>query len=81
MRKCSNPASPPTLTYRTGRFIDNLRVAQVNYRNSIIRYYSNPIYYSLEQYGYDVSELIEGSLREITRSLYARQFNLIRDDI
>ncbi len=81
MRKGANPAAPPRLTYRTGRFIDNLRVAQVNYRNSIIRYYSNPIYYSLEQYGYDVSELIEGSLRDITRSLYARQFNLIRDDI
>lgn len=81
MRKGGGAASPPTLTYRTGRFIDNLRVAQVNYRNSVIRYYSNPIYYSLEDYGYNVTELIEGSLRNITQKLYSRQFNLIRGDI
>lgn len=80
MRKGGEP-TPPTLTYRSGRFIENLRVAQVNYRNSIIRYYSNPIYYSLEQYGYDVSEMIEGSLRSITQNLYSRQFKLIRGDI
>jgi hypothetical protein len=81
MRIGSNPAVPPTLTYRTGRFVENLRVAQINYKNSVIKYYSNPIYYSLENYGYDVSELIEGSLRDITQRLYSRQFNLIRGDI
>jgi len=37
-----------------------------------------PLYYSLEEYGYDVENLIEGSIRDITQKLYSRQFNLIR---
>ena len=51
---------------------------EVNYKNSIINYYSMPLYYSLEEYGYDVENLIEGSIRDITQKLYSRQFNLIR---
>lgn len=76
MRK-SGKAKPPTLTYRTGRFVENLEVAQVNYKNSIIKYYSLPLYYSLEDYGYEVEELIEGSIRDISQNLYSRQFNLV----
>jgi hypothetical protein len=75
--KKSGKAKPPTLTYRTGRFVENLEVAQVNYKNSIIKYYSLPLYYSLEDYGYEVEELIEGSIREISQNLYSRQFNLV----
>ncbi len=77
MRKSGRP-KPPTLTNRSGRFVENLEVAQVNYKNSIINYYSMPLYYSLEEYGYDVENLIEGSIRDITQKLYSRQFNLIR---
>jgi predicted transcriptional regulator len=75
--KKSGKAKPPTLTYRTGRFVENLEVAQVNYKKSIIKYYSLPLYYSLEDYGYEVEELIEGSIREISQNLYSRQFNLV----
>lgn len=77
MRKSGRP-KPPTLTNRSGRFVENLEIAQVNYKNSIINYYSMPLYYSLEEYGYDVENLIEGSIRDITQKLYSRQFNLIR---
>jgi len=76
--KKSGIAAPPSLTTRTGRFVENLTVAQVNYKNSIIRYYSMPLYYSLEEYGYEVGELIEGSIREVTQKMYSRQFNLVR---
>lgn len=76
--KKSGKASPPILTTRSGRFVENLEIAQINYKNSIIRYYSLPLYYRLEDYDYEVSELIEGSIREITQNLYSRQFNLVR---
>ena len=72
-------AKPPALTYRSGRFVENLTVAQVNYRTNVINYYSLPLYYSLEKYDYEVTELIEGSIRSITQKLYSRQFNLVRD--
>lgn len=76
--KKAGKAAPPALTTRTGRFIENLEVAQVSYKNNIINYYSLPLYYSLEEYDYEVTDLIEGSLRAITQKLYSRQFNLVR---
>lgn len=76
--KKSGKAAPPIITNRSGRFIENLEVAQVNYRNNIINYYSLPLYYSLEKYDYEVTDLIEGSLRAVTQKLYSRQFNLVR---
>lgn len=74
----SGPPRPPMLTSRTGRFIENLQITQINYKNRIIQYYSNPIYYSLEKYGYRVEETLTGSIREITQQLFSRQFNLVR---
>jgi hypothetical protein len=76
--KKAGKAAPPIMTNRSGRFIENLEVAQVNYRNNIINYYSLPLYYSLEKYDYEVTDLIEGSLRAVTQKLYSRQFNLVR---
>lgn len=78
MKKQGKPR-PPILTFRSGRFVENLEIAQVNYKNSIINYYSLPLYYSLEKYEYEVIDLIEGSLRSVTQKLYSRQFNLVRD--
>lgn len=76
--KKAGKAAPPILTTRTGRFIENLDVVQVNYKNNVINYYSLPLYYSLEEYDYEVTDLIEGSLRAVTQKLYSRQFNLVR---
>lgn len=76
--KKAGKAAPPIITYRSGRFVENLEVAQINYRNNIINYYSLPLYYSLEEYDYEVTDLIEGSLRAVTQKLYSRQFNLVR---
>lgn len=74
-------AAPPIMTNRTGRFVDSLQIAQISYKNRIIRYYSNPVYFTNEQYGYEVSELIEGSIQEIVVSLYSRRFGLIRGQL
>lgn len=77
MKKAGSPR-PPTITYRTGTFLDSVRVVNINYRSNVISYFSNPIYYSLEKYGYKVEDLITGSLREVTQQIYSRQFNLTR---
>lgn len=74
-------AAPPMMTNRTGRFVDSLQIAQISYKNRIIRYYSNPVYFANEQYGYEVSELIEGSIQDIVGSLYSRRFGLIRGQL
>lgn len=79
--KKSGKAAPPLLTYRSGRFVENLNIAQVNYKTKVINYYSLPLYYSLEDYGYEVTELIEGSIRSVTQKLYSRQFNLVRSEV
>jgi len=76
--KKGGKATPPMITVRSGRFIENLEVAQINYRTNIINYYSLPLYYSLEKYDYEITDLIEGSLRAVTQKLYSRQFNLVR---
>jgi len=74
-------AEPPILTNRTGRFVDSLQVAQINYKSKIVSYYANPLYFSNEQYGYEVSELVEGSIQDITSSLYSRRFGLVRGQL
>lgn len=71
-------ASPPTMTYRSGRFVDSLKIASLDYKNSIIQYFYNPLYKRNEQFGYEVDTLIEGSLRETIASLYQKKFQLVR---
>lgn len=71
-------ASPPTMTYRSGRFVNSLKIASLDYKNSIIKYFYNPLYKRNEQFGYEVDTLIEGSLRETVASLYQKKFQLVR---
>lgn len=71
-------ANPPTMTYRSGRFVDSLKIASLDYKNNIIKYFYNPLYKRNEQFGYEVDTLIEGSLRETVASLYQKKFQLVR---
>lgn len=70
-------ASPPDLKNRTGRFIASVR-AIPNYRKSIITYFLNPIYTSLEQYGYRPGQQIEQATREVAVGIYKQRFNIVR---
>ena len=71
-------ASPPTMTYRSGRFVESFKIASVDYRNSVIKYFYNPLYKRNEQFGYEVDSLVVGSLRETIADLYQRKFQLVR---
>jgi len=70
-------AFPPMLKNRTGRYIESVQVFP-NYRKNMITYALNPVYRSLEQYGYIPDGQAIIAIRQVVQSLYARQFNILR---
>ena len=70
-------AFPPMLKNRTGRYIESVQVFP-NYRKNMITYALNPIYRSLEQYGYIPDGQAIIAIRQVVQALYARQFNILR---
>lgn len=70
-------ANPPLLKYRTGRFVDSVNVLP-NYRTGLMSYTLNPLYRSLEDYGYKPDNQVMASIRQVVQSLYSRQFQIIR---
>jgi hypothetical protein len=68
---------PPELKERTGRFRSSVQVF-ANYRTRILQYTYNPLYRSLEKYGYRPDLQVETAIREVAQSLYATRFNIIR---
>jgi len=70
-------ASPPLLKYRTGRFVDSVNVLP-NYRIGLMSYTLNPLYRSLEDYGYKPDNQVMTSIRQVVQSLYSRQFQIVR---
>lgn len=71
------PLSDRVLTERTGRFRSSVTVIP-NYKNNIMKYFYDPIYLSLVDTQRNPDDLIEQSIREVTKSLYSRQFGLQR---
>ena len=69
--------NPPDLKYRSGRFASTVR-AIPNYRKSIITYFLNPIYTSLESYGYNPGRQVEVATREVVQALFKQRFNILR---
>lgn len=70
-------AFPPMLKNRTGRYIESIQVFP-NYRKNMIMYTLNPVYRSLEKYGYIPDGQAIVAIRQVTQGLYARQFNILR---
>ena len=70
-------AFPPMLKNRTGKYIESIQVFP-NYRKNMIMYTLNPIYRSLEKYGYIPDGQAIVAIRQVTQALYARQFNILR---
>ena len=70
-------AFPPMLKNRTGRYIESIQVFP-NYRKNMIMYTLNPVYRSLEKYGYIPDGQAIVAIRQVTQALYARQFNILR---
>lgn len=71
------PPDPPDLKERSGRFRASIQVF-ADYRRRILQYTYNPLYQSLEQYGYRPDVQVQTAIREVAQSLYTQQFNIRR---
>lgn len=76
MLRVGDPA-PPDLKERSGRFRESVSV-QANYRTRTLQYAYNPLYRSLEHYGYHPEQQIERAIRQVAQETYAKQFSIFR---
>jgi hypothetical protein len=67
--------NPPNLKERTGRFRASIEVA-ADYKRNLLVYTYEPLYQSLERYGYRPNIQIETAIRDVASSLFTRQFNI-----
>ena len=71
------PLAKTILTYRTGRFVNSLRMF-IDYRTNMVQYYYNPMYYIHETTARNPKRLIESSTRTILSSFFTRQFKILK---
>lgn len=69
------PLSDEMLTYRTGRFANSIQLL-VDYKNRMVKYYYNPIYYIHEATSRRPSELIKNSINDVMRERFSTAFNI-----
>ena len=77
MRRGAGRPRPPKIYERTGDFRSSIQ-AIANLRANTIEYFYNPDYESLERYGYEINNLVEGSIRAVAQAQFNQRFNLIR---
>ena len=77
MRRGSGNPRPPQIYERSGNFRSSIE-AVANLRANTIEYFYTPYYDRLERYGYEINDLVEGSIRAIAQAKFNRRFNLIR---
>lgn len=75
----SVPARPPIMTTRTGTFRESFTITSLDYRRGVMNYFYLPYYDKNMEYGYEVSSLVQGSIRYVLQQRLRRQLNLIRE--
>lgn len=75
MRRGAGRPNPPKIHERSGTFRGSIE-AVANMQSNTINYFYLPYYASLEKYGYEIDELVEGSIRAIARERLGGQFVL-----
>lgn len=75
MRRGGGQATPPKIHERTGTFRSSIE-AVANMRTNTINYFYLPYYDSLERHGYQITELVEGSIRAIAKERFGQEFIL-----
>lgn len=75
MRRGSGMPNPPKIHERTGTFRGSIE-AVANIRSNTINYFYLPYYDSLERHGYEITDLVEGSIRAIAQERFGSQFIL-----
>jgi len=72
------PLSPTVLTYRTGAFVDSIKVIQ-DLRQNIMTYYYAPNYKIHERKGARAPRfLLQSSIRDTVQQVYSEKFRIIR---
>jgi hypothetical protein len=72
------PLSPTVLTYRTGTFVDSIRVIQ-DLRQKLMTYYYAPNYKIHERKGARAPRfLLQSSIRATVQQVYSEKFRIIR---
>lgn len=75
----SVPGRPPIMTTRTGMFRESFTITALDYRRGVMNYFYLPYYDKNMEYGYEVSSLVQGSIRYVLQQRLRRQLNLIRE--
>lgn len=72
------PLSPTVLTYRTGTFVDSIKIIQ-DLRQNLLTYYYAPNYKIHERKGARAPRLlIQPSIRSVVQEVYGEKFRIIR---
>lgn len=72
------PLSPTILTYRTGQFVESIKVIQ-DFRQSLMTYYYAPNYKIHERKGARAPRfLLQSSIRATVQQVYSEKFRIIR---
>ena len=72
------PLSNTVLTYRSGTFVESIKVIQ-NFRQRLITYYYAPNYKVHERRGARAPRfLLQGSIRDTVRAVYGERFRIVR---
>jgi len=72
------PLSPTVLTYRTGAFVDSIKVIQ-DLRQKIMTYYYAPNYKIHERKGARAPRfLLQSSIRSVVQQVYSEKFRILR---
>jgi hypothetical protein len=77
MKRGSGLPKPPKIYERTGDFRSSIE-AVADLRSNTIEYFYTPYYKRLENYGYEITELVEGSIRSVAQAQFNKRFNLTR---
>jgi hypothetical protein len=77
MRRGSGNPRPPKIYERSGDFRSSIE-AIADMRSNTIQYFYTPYYDRLEKYGYEINDLVEGSIRSVAQAQFNRRFNLTR---
>lgn len=77
MRRGAGQPKPPKIYERTGNFRSSIE-AVADLRSNTIEYFYTPYYDNLERYGYEINDLVEGSIRSVAQAQFNRRFNLTR---
>jgi hypothetical protein len=78
-RSSTTKARPTKMTSRSFTFRDSFDITMLDYRRGVMNYFYLPYYDENEEYNYEVSQLVESSIRYILQQRLRRQLALTRE--